>query len=103
MKRKSRFRTGNDYGFEGAGRYALLDIPEPVAAADTSFDGGISLAEFRQAAARRFALLDIQHQNKLTLAGLESLLPKVRSAGRDSKRDKNSPDARIANPLPPGN
>lgn len=101
--RKSRFRTGNNYGFEGAGRYALLDMPEPVAAADTSFDGGISLAEFRQAAARRFALLDVGHQNKLTLAGLESLLPSARSAGRNSKRDKNSPDTRIGNPLPPGN
>ena len=100
--RKSRFGTGNDYGFEGAGRYALLDIPEPVAAADTSFGGGISLEEFRQAAARRFAILDVQHQNMLSLAGLESLLPKARSAG-NSKRDKNSPDARIANSLPRGN
>jgi len=100
--RKSRFRTGKDYGFEGAARYALLDIPEPVAAADTSFDGGISLAEFKQAAARRFALLDVERQSKLTLAGLESLLPKSRTAGRRS-RSRNSPDARIANPLPPGN
>lgn len=101
--RKSRFRSGNDYGFEGAGRYALLDIPEPVAAADTSFDGGISLDEFRQAAVRRFALLDIEHRKGLTLAGLESLLPKARSTGGNSKRDKKGPDARIANPLPSGN
>ncbi len=99
--RKSRFRTGNDYGFEGAGRYSLLDMPEPVAAADTGFDGKISLAEFRQAAARRFALLDIQHQERLTLAGLESLLPSARSAGHPKKNPKD-PDARVANPLPPG-
>lgn len=102
MRRKSRFRTGNDYGFEGAGRYALLDMPEPVAAADTGFDGKISLEEFRQAAARRFALLDVQHQAKLTLAGLESLLPSARSAGRPKKNPKD-PDTRVANPLPPGN
>lgn len=100
--RQSRFGTGNDYGFEGAGRYALLDIPEPVAAADTSFGGGISLAEFREAAARRFALLDVGNHGRLTLAGLESLLPKARSGG-NLKRDKKSPDARIGNPLPPGN
>jgi hypothetical protein len=100
--RKSRFRTGNDYGFEGAGRYALLDIPEPVAAADTSFDDGISLAEFRQAAARRFSILDVDRQGKLTLAGLEALLPKSRVAGQHP-RNRKSPDTRIANPLPPGN
>lgn len=101
--RKSLFRTGESYGFQGAGRYALLDIPEPVAAADTSFDGGISQEEFRQAAVRRFALLDVQHQNRLTLAGLEALAPKARAAGRQSKDSKNSPDTRIGNPLPQGN
>ena len=101
-RRKSRFRTGNDYGFEGAGRYALLDMPEPVAAADTGFDGKISLDEFRQAAARRFAILDVQQQGKLTLAGLEALLPSMRSAGHPKKRPKD-PDTRVANPLPSGN
>lgn len=100
--RKSRFRTGNNYGFEGAGRYALLDIPEPVAAADTNFEGGISLEEFRQAAVRRFALLDADKQNKLVLAKLEAMIPSARAAGK-SKRKPDDPDRRIANPLPPGN
>ena len=39
-------------GLQGAARYALLNIPEPVAAADTDFNRGITLEEFRQAARR---------------------------------------------------
>ena len=36
----------------------LLNIPEPVAAADTDFNRAITLEEFRQAAIERFQLLD---------------------------------------------
>lgn len=100
--RKSRFRTGDDYGFEGAGRYALLDMPEPVAAADTDFQGGISLEEFRLAAVRRFGLLDVDHENRLVLAKLEAMIPKARAAGRP-KKSSGDPDTRIGNPLPSGN
>ena len=90
-------------GLQGGARYGLLNIPEPVAAADTDFDRGISLAEFRQAAVARFALLDTSHSGRLTLAQLEALRPLITADGR-SKRSKKAPDARVGNPLPyPGN
>ena len=88
---------------QGAARYSLLNIPEPVAAADTAFDRGVSLEEFKAAAVARFQLLDRAHQGKLTLSQLEALLPAVRTAGSQHKHRDNQPDARVGNPLPPGN
>ena len=89
-------------GLQGAARYGLLDMPEPVAAADTDFNRGISLEEFREAAMRRFGLLDSRHTGQLTLSQLEA----VRSAALANdrkKRDDKAKDARIGNGLPPGN
>ena len=60
---------------QGAGRYGLLDLPEPVIAADTDFDRGVSLAEFRAAAQARFMALDLDHKGYLTLEGLETIRP----------------------------
>ena len=88
---------------QGAARYSLLDIPEPVAAADTDFDRGVSLVEFRAAAVARFQLLDSTHQGKLTLSQLEALLQAVRTAASQHKHRNNQSDARVGNPLPPGN
>ena len=88
---------------QGAARYSLLNIPEPVAAADTDFNRGITRDEFRAAAIARFQLLDSAHQGRLTLAQLEAMLPAVRTAGRQQKHRDDQPDARVGNPLPPGN
>jgi hypothetical protein len=88
-------------GLQGGARYGLLNIPEPVAAADTDFDRGISLAEFRQAALARFALLDSSHSGRLGLAQLQALRPVVTADG-GRKRPKNAPDMRVGNPLPDG-
>jgi hypothetical protein len=101
LRGHSRFRSGNAYGFEGAARYSLLNMPEPVAAADANFDRGITLAEFRQAAVVRFGLLDTGHLGRLTLVQLEALLPRERAEGRSKRRD-DSPDTRVATPVPPG-
>jgi Ca2+-binding EF-hand superfamily protein len=84
---------------QGAARYALLNIPEPVAAADTDFDRGVSLAEFRLAAARRFQLLDSGRTGKLTLAQLETIRTAQLASGN---RGKNADDARVGNGLPQG-
>jgi Ca2+-binding EF-hand superfamily protein len=90
---------GVDGDPQGAARYALLNMPEPVAAADTDFDRAISRSEFRQAASARFLLLDTGHTGRLTLAALQAMLPKP---GKKPKYREDDPDARIGNPLPPG-
>jgi Ca2+-binding EF-hand superfamily protein len=96
---EDRAQLGIAGSLQGAARYGLLNIPEPVAAADTDFNRGITLSEFRQAASERFALLDTAHQGKLTLAQLETIRSAV-LAGRSRKGDERAPDARLGNPLP---
>ena len=87
---------------QGAARYSLLNIPEPVAAADADFNRGVSLEEFRQAALARFQLLDKARRGSLTLAQLEALPHAPADDKGRSKRDYKAPDVRIGNPLPPG-
>ncbi len=91
--------AGIDGTLQGAARYALLNIPEPVAAADTNLDRSITLAEFRQAALDRFRLLDTSHSGRLSLAGLKALLPPEK--GRKVKRSPDAADERYGVPLPP--
>lgn len=88
-------------GLQGAARYALLNIPQPVASADADFNRLITLGEFRHAAAYRFHLLDGQRLGRLTLQELEARLP-IRPKGKRAKRPKGEPDARIGLPLPEG-
>jgi len=87
---------------QGAARYALLNIPEPVAAADTDFNRAVTLQEFQQAAAARFQILDAAHQGKLTLAQLEAMPHAPTTDNRGKLRGVNANDTRIGNPLPPG-
>jgi hypothetical protein len=63
--------------YQGAERFALLDLSEPVAAADLDFSRDISLQEFRHAALQRFQALDIdmEHQGRLTLGELQDMRP----------------------------
>lgn len=72
---KRFFRSLDSDQHQGAGRYGLLDLPEPVVAADANFDRAVSLTEFRAAAQQRFLALDIDHKGYLTLDGLESIRP----------------------------
>ena len=65
-------------GLDGAGRFSFLNIPHPVMAADFDMNRGVSKAEFAQAAAERFALLDKDRDGRLTRAELPSL-PQPRS------------------------
>lgn len=96
----SRSNDGLEYGLQGAGRYTLLNIPEPVAAADANFDRAVSLPEFKQAAIERFALLDKAHQGRLSLPDLEAQRPPEFQPRHQPKRQKDSPDSRAGNPLP---
>jgi Ca2+-binding EF-hand superfamily protein len=76
----------------GAGRYGLLEIPEPVASADADFNRGVSAEEFRQAAIARFQLLDINHTGRLTLAQLEDIRHAAASAARRPPPRKSDDD-----------
>ena len=88
-------------GLQGAARYALLNIPQPVAGADADFNRLITIGEFRQAAAYRFQLLDDKQLGRISLVELEARLP-TRPKGRRAKPRKDAPDARIGLPLPEG-
>lgn len=92
---------GTNGALQGAARYALLDMPEPVAAADTDFNRAITLEEFRAAAVARFQLLDRAHTGKLTLAQLEAIRPVLSPENRRGKRKSDITDARIGEPVPP--
>lgn len=58
---------------QGAARYGLLNIPQPVRNADTDLSGRVTWAEWGQAAERRFQTLDADGDGVLTLAALEAL------------------------------
>jgi hypothetical protein len=75
-----------DRGIEGAGRYAFLNIPQPVIAADKDLNRGVTGAEFRAAAEERFGLLDKDRDGRLTRAELPALpLPRLRRPGRSDR------------------
>jgi hypothetical protein len=60
-----------DYGGPmGAGRYAWLNVPEPVVAADLDVDRVVTRDEFATAAARIFERLDVLNRDKLRLTDL---------------------------------
>lgn len=60
-----------DYGGPmGAGRYAWLNVPEPVVAADQDVDRVVTRDEFASAAAGVFRRLDVLNRGRLQLAGL---------------------------------
>jgi hypothetical protein len=98
--RQRRQRNNADYGLQGAARYALLNLPEPVAAADADLNRAVTLPEFKQAALQRFQLLDKQHAGRLTLQVLEAMKPVL--TAKQPKHREDDPDERIGVPLPPG-
>lgn len=65
-----------------AGRYGLLQIPEPVITADTNFNRGVSLEEFRTAAASRFRILDVNHSGRLSIQQLQGIRQSAIAAAR---------------------
>jgi Ca2+-binding EF-hand superfamily protein len=87
---------------QGAARYGLLNMPEPVAAADTDFNRAVTLEEFRAAAVARFQLLDKPHAGRISLAQLEAMRPEPPVDGQRPKLKDDAADTRIGNPLPTG-
>ncbi len=87
-KRKPKFfQSADGAPQQGAGRFGLLDLPEPVVSADSNFNRGISVAEFRQAASQRFLALDLDHKGYLTLNGLENVRPAPPAAPNKPNRN----------------
>lgn len=101
-RKRDREAAYDPEGLQGASRYALLNMPEPVAAADADLNRAVSRAEFQQAATHRFQLLDGRHQGQVTLPELEARLPKLPKPGKRPRRKADQPDSRVGVPLPPG-
>jgi Ca2+-binding EF-hand superfamily protein len=87
-------------GLQGAARYGLLNMPEPVAAADADFNRAISRAEFQQAAMNRFQLLDSDRRGALTFDALQAKWTVVLATLHQRKRGKEPVDTRVAVPVP---
>lgn len=68
-------------GRQGAAPYSLINEPHPIRGADTDFSFSVSAAEFRAAADRRFALLDVDGDGAIALIDLRPTLVQ----GRGSK------------------
>ena len=98
-RRSKRAKPGN---LEGAARYGLLNLPEPVAAADADFNRGVSLQEFKLAAVERFQLLDATRQGRLTLNELQAIRIAHLLGGKAKLKD-DTPDRRIGSAVPRGN
>jgi Ca2+-binding EF-hand superfamily protein len=88
-------------GLQGAARYGLLNLPEPVAAADADFDRAITRAEFEAAALYRFQLLDRDRRGALTLNALETTWSAVLAALHKRNRRTDETDTRVGAPFPP--
>jgi Ca2+-binding EF-hand superfamily protein len=86
-------------GLQGAARYSLLNIPEPVAAADADFNRAVSLQEFRAAAIERFQLLDTAHRGRIKLGELQELRRRVQEITK-AGRHRDDGDTRLGNPVP---
>ena len=100
ITRGDRRRGYDPRGLQGAARYTLLNIPQPVAAADTDLNRAITIAEFQRAAAHRFRLLDKNSDQRLDLAELRAQLPPARKDHRPAKMDENYRDPRIGTSVP---
>lgn len=87
-------------GLQGAARYGLLNLPQPVVGADADFNRKITLAEFSRAASYRFQLLDTRNTGWLTLADLETLVPARPKSAKRVKRRKDAVDTRIGVSVP---
>ena len=91
---RSSGRNADYGGFGGddesaAGRFGLLEIPEPVSSADSDFDRAVSKEEFRSAAIARFKLLDIDHTGRLTLPELERIRQAAEADARHPAKDRS--------------
>lgn len=84
---------------EGAARFSLLDIPQPIRGADANLDWKVTAAEWAKAAGQRFTLLDTAQAGKLTL----DMLPPLPGRGRAGGHGLGGGDRRDRQETPPRN
>jgi len=89
-------RSSGYGGPMGAGRYAWLNIPEPVVSADSDIDRVITLDEFAATANRRFDTLDVAHKGALRLADLPRTPAQIAIEGPCRPRPKPRGRAKAA-------
>ncbi len=82
-------RRTDDLPILGAGRYGLINIPEPVTSMDINLDGTITAYESRQAAVRRFTLLDPDRHGALKLGELPYTPAQRSGEGNRRRRDRD--------------
>jgi len=70
----------------GAAVFGVTPQPEPVASADTDFDGKVTLAEWMRSARLRFDMLDVNHDGRIARAELPKT-PAEKMAEKIEKRD----------------
>ena len=68
--------------------------------ADTNFNRGVSLEEFRQAAARRFAMLNTANTGRLTFAQLVQTRMQAMHFRVDRAEPQTEEERRAAIPVP---
>lgn len=90
---------GGDDEAGGGSRLGVLSIPEPVTTADTNLDRGVSAQEFQVAADKRFHVLDLNGDGRLTLDELQASRSAARAKSRRAQTPQSDPDA--DNNLPP--
>jgi len=90
---KKRRGSGAPDGVMGAGHFAFLNIPNPVASADDDINRAVSQKEFRAAAAERFRDLDVAQQKALSIAQLPRTPAQIaaNAACLQQLRDKREP------------
>lgn len=76
---------------EGAARFSLLNIPQPIRGADANLDWKVTAEEWSKAAGQRFALLDVNADGKLTLDTLPALPGRGGPDGRERRDHQQTP------------
>lgn len=71
--KKTRKAMAARASLQGASRYGILDIPEPVTSPDADMNGRVTSAEYLAAINQRFVLLDTDKDGTLTFAELPKL------------------------------
>lgn len=100
---KKKHKRESPDALQGAARYTLLNMPQPVAAADVDVNRLVTRAEFDTAAVTRFHLLDRARSGAVTRAQLDAILAenRARKPGK-AQRGDDPRDQRVANPYPTG-